>query len=381
MAASADNRPGASLHAETASDGSVVLRLDGRLDSASTGAVWHKATEALAGRPPGRVVVEAAGVDYCDGSGLGLLFQLRLRGRKEGFEVEVRGLRAEFQQLLDVFDEAAFAEFEGEGRKPLHIAEEVGHVTVGMLDDIRSQVAFVGEVFAAFVHAALHPLRVRWKDALLAAEMAGANAVGIISLIGVLFGLILAFSSAMPLKQFNAEVYVADLVAISLVRVLGPFVMAIILAGRTGSAFAAELGTMKINNELDALSTMGLDPVRFLVVPRVLAAIFVAPLLAILMNLSGLIGSAFVIRSLGYPLVTYIDHVRSVIDSVDVFVGLFKALVFGALVSGVSCLRGLQTKSGPSAVGISTTRAVVSSIILLVVAEGVFSVLLYYLDI
>ena len=173
----------------------------------------------------------------------------------------------------------------------------------------------------------------------------------------------------------------SDLVAIALVRVLGPFVTAIILAGRTGSAFAAELGTMKINNEIDALSTMGLDPVRFLVVPRVLAATFVAPLLAILTNLSGLIGSAFVIRSLGYPLVTYIEHVQSVIDSGDVLVGLFKALVFGALVGGVSCLRGLQTKSGPSAVGISTTRAVVSSIVLLVMAEGVFSVLFYYLDI
>lgn len=381
MAASADNRPGASLHVETGSDAAVVLRLDGRLDSASTGAVWHETILALEQRPPGRIVVEAAGIDYCDGSGLGLLFQLRLRGRKEGFEVEVRGLRPELQQSLDVFDEAAFAEFEGGGRKPLHIAEEVGHVTVGMLDDIRAQVAFAGEASAAFLHAALHPLRVRWKDALLAAEMAGANAVGIISLIGLLFGLILAFSSAMPLKQFGAEVYVSDLVAISLVRVLGPFITAIILAGRTGSAFAAELGTMKINNEIDALSTMGFDPVRFLVVPRVLAVTFVAPLLAILTNLSGLIGSAFVIRSLGYPLVTYIDHVQSVIDSGDVLVGLFKALVFGALVGGVSCLRGLQTKTGPSAVGISTTRAVVSSIVLLVAAEGVFSVLLYYLDI
>ena len=162
---------------------------------------------------------------------------------------------------------------------------------------------------------------------------------------------------------------------------LGPFIAGIILAARSGSAFAAELGTMKVNYEIDALHTMGVDPVHFLVVPRVVGTIIVTPLLAMLTNLAGLVGAAAVVTSLGYPMVVVIDHITSVVGADDLLLGLCKSLVFGAIVAGVSCLRGLQTKTGASAVGESTTKAVVASIVLLVVAEGVFSVLVYCLGI
>ena len=138
---------------------------------------------------------------------------------------------------------------------------------------------------------------------------------------------------------------------------------------------------MKVNEEIDALHTMGFEPVSFLVVPRVLATTLMTPLLTILANLAGLIGSAVVVLSLGFPLVVYVDHVQWAIDSVDIFAGLFKSLVFGGLIGSVGCLRGLQTATGPSAVGVSTTKAVVSGIILVVLAEGVFAVLYYCLDI
>ncbi len=381
MSIKADSKIEASVQAQVSADGDIVLRFEGRLDSTSTGDLWRKTTAFLRENAAKHVVAETEGVDYCDGSGLGLLFGLILQGHREGFTVEIRGLRAEFKQMLEMFDIAKFARAKGIEHKQTNFAEKTGRATVKIWNDINEQISFVGRLCAAVASAALHPLQIRWKDVFLAAEKAGANAVGIIVLIGFLFGLIMAFSSAMPLKQYGGEIYVSDLVAMALVRVLGPFITAIILAGRTGSAFAAELGTMKINDEIDALKTMGLDPMRFLVVPRVIATVAVTGLLATLTNLAGLTGSAVVVLSLGFPLVTYIDHVRSAIDSGDVFAGLFNAVVYGALVGAVGCMRGLQTTTGASAVGVSTTRAVVSGIILIVIAEGIFAVLYYCLGI
>jgi len=160
---------------------------------------------------------------------------------------------------------------------------------------------------------------------------------------------------------------------------MGPLITAIILAGRSGSAFAAELGTMKVREEIDALTTMGLEPVRFLVVPRVLAAVTMTPLLAMFANLFGLIGGAVVMRSLGFSLVTYVNQILSAVTVGDLLGGLFKSLVYGIVVAGIGCLRGLQTTTGASAVGQSTTSAVVSGIVLIAIVDGGFAVVFYAL--
>ena len=358
----------------------MTLGYAGRLDSANVGSLWRQTADILKHAKPARVIVLGEEIDYCDGSGAGLLFSLRLKGVKQGFAVEFKGLRADVAEMLDRFDAGRFAEH-GKEKRHIHPAEEIGHFTWQLFVDLREQLAYIGELHVAAVGCLVRRGQLRWKEVFITAERAGANAVGIVSLIGFLFGLIMAYSSAMPMRQFGVEVYVANLVAIALVRVLGPFITAIILAGRSGSAYAAELGTMKINDEIDALTTMSLDPVRFLVVPKVLATIFVTPLLTVVAIVFGLIGSGVVILSLGFPLVTYTLHVESAIDAGDVAVGLFKSVIFGGLVAGVGCLRGLQTKTGPSAVGISTTRAVVSAIVLVVLAEGVFAVLFHYMGI
>ncbi len=213
----------------------------------------------------------------------------------------------------------------------------------------------------------------------LAVEQAGVDAFPIIALIGILLGLILAFQSAMPMRRFGADIFVADLLGLAMLREMGPLITAIILAGRSGSAFAAELGTMKVREEIDALSTMGLEPVRFLVLPRVLAAVAVTPLLTMFANLFGLIGGAVVMRSLGFPLVTYINQILSAVTITDLAGGLVKSLVYGIVVAAIGCLRGLQTASGASAVGQSTTSAVVSGIVLIAIVDGVFAVLFYSL--
>lgn len=362
-------------------EGLLTLTIEGRLDSATTGKIWREATAALAEASPKRVVLDASGITYCDGSGVGLLVELRRRQRAAGGEVEIRGLREEFQHLLSLFAPAETEEFQRAKPKPTSLPEEIGRRTLEVWTDIRTLIAFVGELCVALVHAFRNPQQVRWKDAFLVAETAGVNALPIVALISFLVGLIMAFQSAIPMRQFGAEIFVADLISIAMVRELGPLMTAIVLAGRSGSAFAAELGTMRVKEEIDALTTMGLDPVRFLVVTRVIASLIMTPLLAVFANLLGVIGGAVVALSLGFPLVTYTNRVVAAVNTVDLAGGLFKAVIFGLLIAGVGCLRGLQTKTGASAVGEAATRAVVSGIILIVFTDGIFGVLFYYLGI
>jgi phospholipid/cholesterol/gamma-HCH transport system permease protein len=165
-----------------------------------------------------------------------------------------------------------------------------------------------------------------------------------------------------------------------MVRELGPLMTAILLAGRSGSAFAAEIGTMKVNEELNALETMGLDPVRFLVVQRIMAGILLTPLLTLYSMFMGVLGGVLVMLALGFPLTAVYHQMASSVEVSDVLVGLLKGLVFGVIVSAVGCLRGLQTQQGPSAVGESTTRAVVSGILLIILADALFSAVLYVID-
>jgi phospholipid/cholesterol/gamma-HCH transport system permease protein len=202
-----------------------------------------------------------------------------------------------------------------------------------------------------------------------------------VALIAFLMGLIMAFQAASPLRQFGAELFIANLIGLSVLRELGPLMTAIVVAGRSGSAFAAELGTMKVREEIDALKTMGLDPVRFLIVPRVVAAVCMTPLLTIFADLVGLMGGSVVMLSLGFPLITYFHQVQYAVSYGSLVGGLVKAFVFGILVAGIGCLRGLQARTGATAVGESTTSAVVSGIILIAITDGIFSVIYYYLGV
>ena len=362
-------------------EGTLTLTLSGRLDSRTTGPVWREAARVLGQTPPPRVIVDASQVEYCDGSGIGFLLDLRRRQQGPGRALEIRGLAAEFQNLLDLYDPREFEKTEREERKSINIAEDAGRAAVKIWQDFRTLIAFVGELLVATLSAVFHPRKVRWKDAFYVVEQAGVNALPIIGLMGFLIGLIIAFQSAIPLRQFGAEIFVANLVGLSMVRELGPLITAIILAGRTGSAFAAELGTMKVNEEIDALTTMGLDPVRFLVASRVMAATFVTPLLTIFCTLFALIGGGVVFVVLGFPMVTYISQLVGAMSYVDLLGGLFKAFVFGIVVAGIGCLRGLQTTTGAQAVGESTTRAVVAGIALIIAIDGIFGVVYFYLGI
>jgi phospholipid/cholesterol/gamma-HCH transport system permease protein len=371
----------AALALQPEAGGFATIALSGRLDAYSVGPLWAEAHAALRANPRARVVVDCSRVDYCDGAGVALLVDLLRQPRPAGAEVEIRGLADRYRKLLDQFDPKALAATGAALAPRPPFLERVGLAGTRFYHDLYALVAFLGEAAAALAYAVRHPRGIRWGDALRIAEEAGVNALPIVALIGFLMGVILAFQSAVAMKPFGAELFVANLLSLALLRELGPLMTAILLAGRSGAAFAAEIGTMKVNQEVDALTTMGLDPVRFLVVTRVLAATAMTVPLVVFADLIGLIGGALVMLTFDIPLLAYYKQAVSFTQVGDFIGGLAKSVVFGLLIAGVGCLRGLQTETGAAAVGISATSAVVSGIVLIVFVDGIFAVLFFYLDI
>ena len=227
---------------------------------------------------------------------------------------------------------------------------------------------------------AFRPWRIRRALTLAIIERSVVNALGVTCLVAFLVGLILAFQSAMFMKLFGVDIFVADLVGLSIVRELGTLLTAIVLTGRSGSAFSAELGSMKTNQEIDAFLTMGLSPVADLAIPRILALTLATPLLTILADFSGLIGGNVVMVTLGHPVAAFWVELSSHLDTSDVATGLGKAVVFGFVVALIGCQRGLSAGDGPGAVGEATTKGVVTNIVSLAFLDSLFAVLFYVLD-
>ena len=357
----------------------LVVR--GRLDSRTVGRLWRETSRALAGTAPGALVVDAAGIDYCDISGVGYLVDLRRRQQAAGKAFEIRDLQEDYGRLLAMFpDEEVAAPAKARPGFRTYV-EGVGRAVFEVVEDTRDLVEFLGHLSAALAKMVTRRVRLRWGDTMQIAEAAGVNALPICCMMGFVIGVIIAFQGAMSLRRFAAEIYTPDMVVLAMFREMGPLFTAIILAGRSGSAFAAEIGTMKVREEIDALTTMGLDPVSFLAVPRVLAGIVVTPLLTAFANLAGLIGGGLIFVSLDFTVETYVSRVLMRGDLIQLAGGLTKALIFGVIVAGVGCLEGLRTGSGARAVGESTTRSVVTSIVLIILADGFFGVIYYLLGI
>ncbi len=350
-----------------------ALKLEGRLDAEGTAAIW---AEAIRLAQTSRVsCIDVQAVDYCDSAGIVLLIYLQKNSpRKEG-ELEIRGLSPQFQALLPS------GNYRDHSTHPrvIPFPEIVGRRVIDFLRDLYIQVVFAGELFITLSSALSHPKRIRWKTFWAIFESAGINALPIITLIGFLTGCILTFQSLLPLRQFGVDIFAVNLTALALLRELGPIMTAIVLAGRSGSAFAAEIGTMKVNQELDALTTMGIAPLPFLAVPRILAALATTPLLTIYMNGIGIGGGILAMISLGFSPGLLWTQLIGAVEIKDILSGILKSVFFGFLVSSIGCLRGLQTGGGAVAVGDSTTRSVVSGIVLVVVADAIFSAVFYAL--
>jgi phospholipid/cholesterol/gamma-HCH transport system permease protein len=363
----------ATLEVLSGKAGSVTFKIAGRLSSKTAGEVWRKVTETLRREEKlHELILNVSGLDYCDMTGIGFICDLKTSAESGKASFRIEGLRTDHQKLLDLVSRRA-------GRHGF--IEDLGRTVVRFWEDLSGQIGFVGEVVSEMFKALLNPGSVRWKDVWVFIEKGGANAMVLIIMAGFLIGVIMAFQSALPLKQMGSDVFVANVVAFAVLRELGPLITAIILAGRTGSAIAAEIGTMKINEEVNALTTMGLEPVRFLVVSRMIGILFLTPLLTVLSDFFGMLGGMIIFQSFGYSATTYLNQVTSTVDLNDVLGGIFKSIPFALAVGGIGCLRGLQTKTGASAVGESTTSSVVTGMVMIIILDGLISAIYYALGI
>lgn len=340
---------------------------------------WKILEHALRASKLERLDVDATHLEFCDSIGMSLLRYLGMGLMTPGAAVIVHGLDGEREQQYRLFTVEDYRAFRPQSQLCRPVPEEVGEAVNGVTSDFREQVEFIGNVSRNLLPTLMDGKTMRWTEVGRVFESAGANAVPIVSLVSILVGLIIAFESEQTLANFGAQIYVMNMIGIIMVRELGPLLAAVMLAGRSGSAFAAELGTMKVNEELDALKTLGLDPIRFLVVQRIIAAVLLTPLLAIYSTFLGIVGGALVALGLRFSFALICHQLTSALQLSDIWLCLTKGLVFGVIVAGVGCLRGLQTQEGPAAVGVSTTRAVVTSIVLIVIADAIFSILSFYL--
>jgi len=335
--------------------------------------VWH---EIETDPPVRRVIFDASRVTEWD-SGL-VTFARRLleEARTRGIDSDRAGLPDGVQRLLHLAEAVPQRQTaRGSARAPW--LARIGDWATTYWAQTLAGIAFLGEGVLALAALVRGRARFRVGDLLVVIQDCGPRALGIVSLISFLIGLILGFVGAVQLEQFGASIYVANLVAVAMTREIGCIMTAIVMAGRTGAAFAAQLGTMTTNQEIDALSTMGISPMEFLVLPRMLALILMMPLLTMYADLVGILGGAVVgMGMLGLGSVEYFQQTRAAVTLTDFFIGVSKSTVFGILVALVGCLRGMQSGRSAAAVGLAATSAVVTSIVLIIVIDGLFAVIL-----
>lgn len=297
-----------------------------------------------------------------------------------GIACDISALPPKMTDLAGQFEASTRANLQVEHSQSLVV--DVGLSTRHALKQARDLLSFVGDCWLDATQFVSGHIGFRWNDCLAEMQKCGAMALPIVSLISFLVGVTLAYSGSIVLRRFGANIWVSDLIGVAMTREMGALMAGIVLAGRTGAAFAAEIGSMKANEEIDALETLGISPVRFLVMPRVLALGLMMPLLAMYANLLGVLGGMAVgYTTLDIPPAAYWVEMLTIVDVQDVTVGIIKAVVFGLIVGLSGCLRGLQSERNAAGVGHAATSAVVTSILLIIVADAIFAVLFHAIGI
>jgi len=356
-------------------DGTRVLRLSGSLRFAEAREVWSSVrSAAFAGEgasPP--LVFDLSGVGRLDGGVAALLTELQSSVITSGGSAEIRGANADVREILELYGCQGVCEREAPQRKSL--LTQIGQATDEVIGETKGGLEFIGSLMVATVSGLRRPATVSWSQTYPLLERAGADGLPIVLMIGFLVGFIMAFQGAVQLEQFGASIFVADLVGLTVTRELGPLMTAIVVCGRSGAAFAAELGTMKVSEEIDALKTLGLDPLRHLVIPRILALLIALPILSLIADLMGLIGGLLVgLFTLDLTPVAYIHRTQEALDLWDVSSGILKSFAFAVAIAMISCQQGLATSGGAAGVGRRTTTAVVSILFSLILIDAGFAI-------
>lgn len=358
----------------------LVLSLSGNLDSNAYYSLVKQLQRAVSERTPEIINIDLAKVTQIDDFGALLLADVHKVAKAAKSQCKIVDANENIQEVLDlVHFQSIVAAPSIKRRKPENPVSALGGAIIKGFSEAKELVSFTGDLLLCMTFIIRHPSAVRWDDTLLAMRRVGVDAVPIVGLINFLLGFILAFMTSVQLKQFGANIFVAPLVAIAMVRELGPIMTAIVVTGRSGSAFASEIGTMKISEEVDALSTMGFDPVIFLVIPKMLAAIIVIPILTVFACFFGIFGGLVVgVLFLDLTVGNYLHETIINLSMYAVKWCFFKSMVFAILITWIGCLRGFQVRGGATSVGEATTSAVVSGIFLIVLWDCAFAFIQLY---
>ncbi len=361
-------------------DGRWKLSFDGPVDVSSATPLIESLPPALQRKHPRHLTVSLGGVTHFDDFGALLLFHVRHTVDENGGEFQLADVPSQVGEILTMVNFVGHKKCLAPSRnRPLNVIVRLGAAILDEIQDFRFTFSFLGDLILSLGRILHQPRTLRWSDCVDHMETTGVDAVPIVGMISFLVGLIMAFMAAVQLRQFGADIYVAALVALSVVPEMGPIMTAIVVAGRSGSAYAAEISTMQISEEIDALQTMGFDPVHFLVLPRVTAALLMVPLLSLFANLFALAGGMLVsVAMLDITAGGYVSKTIESLSLADLLWGLFKSAIFAFLISWVSCLRGFQARGGAAAVGRAATSAVVSSIFLIILFDSLFAVVRNY---
>jgi len=359
----------------------LIVSLSGRLSVENLDNMLSSVGDIFSKYRPSSLIIDLKNVTYMDSAGALFLMEMEYESKKWGIPWEIINMTKEQKGLYELIDKYAYEKSFQVTKKPsLNFIEQIGYGFIKFLNDIKNIITFTGLMIIKAVSSLFSISSIRWNDVLVDMKKSGVDGLPIVGLISFLLGLIMAFMSSLQLKQFGANIYVPALVSIAMIKELGPIMTAIIVAGRTGSAFAAEIGTMKVNEEVDALIVMGFDPIKFLAVPRVFAVMFTMPFLTIFSDLFAIFGG-FVVGVLGLDLTvhTYIQQTMKAINIFDIVTSLIKSITFAVLIAGIGCQRGFEVKNNAEEVGAATTSAVVTALFIIILVDSMFAVVLSYI--
>jgi phospholipid/cholesterol/gamma-HCH transport system permease protein len=354
---------------EPGEGGGVTLAFSGPMTVSSLGLLDRRLRDL-----PGPVaVIDMRGVDSIDTVGAWTAWRL-----SQQYDAKIVNCREEAGRLIEAIGNSGNSEAQIVPQRPpllQRVPENVGNVITGLGTGAVQVIGFLGQMILAMGSVIRHPSRIRGKALVHQMELVGINALPIIGLMSFLVGIVIAQQGAVQLRQFGAEIYTVNLVGRLTLRELGILMTAIMVAGRSGSAFAAQLGTMKLTEEIDAMRTIGVSPMEALILPRIVATMLMMILLGVYSSVIGIIGGAFLSSlTLGIPFFTFLSRIQEVVPLHDVWVGLVKAPVFGLIIAVAGCYQGMQVKTNAEEVGTRTTAAVVMAIFIVIVLDAFFAV-------
>jgi len=319
-----------------------------------------------------KIIWDFSGVSDFDSAGILLFIEYYNQFQKDT-KVEVLGYTAnqkEMYTLLKTSDEDSVVPVKK------GFLENLGRDTLEMYQDIKDFVTFLGHLFMAMLHTLIKPKDIRFKEMVYHIHQSGFNALIIIGLTSFLVGMVIAYQGAVQLAKFGADIFIVDTVAISITRELGPMITAIVIAGRSGSAYTAEIGAMKITEEISAMRTMGFDPYYFLVLPRIFALMIALPLLIFFADIIGILGGLVAAKmQLGISMTQFTDRLYEVLEVKHYILGMIKGPVFAFIIASIGCFRGLQVSNNTESIGLHTTASVVNAIFMVIAFDALFSVL------